>query len=106
SATALAIGAMKRWRASFPTALVAVALGTLASMLGNLDASRGLPIVADRAAVPTGWPPGALPLWDLQLMKSFLGPAAAIALLGTMELAVSARRDGARPDMRREIVAQ
>jgi SulP family sulfate permease len=33
-------------------------------------------------------------------------PASAIVLLGTLELAVSARAGGARPDMRREILAQ
>jgi MFS superfamily sulfate permease-like transporter len=33
-------------------------------------------------------------------------PACAIVLLGTLELAVTARAGGARPDMRREILAQ
>lgn len=104
--TALSIGAMQRWRPRFPMALVAVASVTLLALLSHLDASQGLPVVSDRAAVPTGWPAGAWPVFDPELIRGFIGPAAAIALLGTMELAVSARRDGARPDMRREIVAQ
>ncbi len=104
--TAFSIWLAKRLRPSFPMALLAVAAGTLIALLMGLDATRGLPVVSDRAAVPTGWPPGALPIMDADLIRSFIGPAAAIALLGTMELAVSARRDGARPDMRREIVAQ
>lgn len=104
--TAVSIGAVHRWRPRFPMALVAVAAVTLFALVSKLDASHGLPIVADRAAVPTGWPAGAWPVLDPDLIRGFIGPAAAIALLGTMELAVSARRDGARPDMRREIVAQ
>ena len=96
-----------KWRVPrFPMALVAVVVATVGAMVAHLDAAVGLPIVSDRASVPTGWPPGALPDLDPALIKSFIGPAAAIALLGTMELAVSARRDGARPDMKREIVAQ
>jgi SulP family sulfate permease len=40
------------------------------------------------------------------LLQQFFVPALAITLLGTLELAVSARARGARPDMRREILAQ
>ncbi|MCA9618861.1 MAG: SulP family inorganic anion transporter [Myxococcales bacterium] len=104
--TAVGILAMKKWRPRLTMALVTVAAATVIAMVAGLDASLGLPVVSDRAAVPTGWPPGALPSLDLGLIQGFIGPAGAIALLGTMELAVSARKDGARPDMRREIVAQ
>jgi SulP family sulfate permease len=104
--TALPILVMKRLRPRFPTALVVVVAATLIALLAGLDASSGLPIVSDRAAMPAGWPPGALPDLDPGLVRGFIGPAAAIALLGTMELAVSARRGGERCDMRREIVAQ
>ncbi|HHH10853.1 MAG TPA: SulP family inorganic anion transporter, partial [Sorangium sp.] len=96
----------KKVRPRFPAALLAVVGATLVALFAGLNASKGLPVVADRAAVPSGWPAGALPSLDPQLITGFLGPAAAIALLGTMELAVSARRGGARPDMRREIAAQ
>jgi SulP family sulfate permease len=104
--TAIAILTSKRVRPTLPTALIVVAVATLVALLAKLDRAVGLPVVSDRAAVPAGWPEGALPVLDPELIKGFIGPAAAIALLGTMELAVSARRGGARPDMRREIVAQ
>ncbi len=104
--TAIAIAVAKRRAPKVPVPLLAVALATGVSMWLGLDASRGLPVVADRAGVTQGWPPFALPSLDPGLWRELLGPASAIALLGTIELAVSARRGGARPDMRREIVAQ
>ena len=45
------------------------------------------------------------PVFDAALIQQLLVPASAIVLLGTLELAVSARAGGARPDMRREILA-
>ncbi len=104
--TAASIALAQRFRPRFPMALLSVVIATGVAFGLGLDAASGLPIVSDRALVPTGWPPGALPVLAPELVRSFIGPAAAIALLGTMELAVSARRDGARPDMRRELVAQ
>ena len=80
-ATAGAVLAGRRWLPRAPIALVAVVVATAVALLGGLDAAGGLPIVADRAAVPSGWPPGAMPLWDPELMKTLVGPAAAIALL-------------------------
>lgn len=106
STTSIVIYVSKRLRPTLPTALFAVAAATGVSLALGLDGSSGLPIVSDRSAVPSGWPAGALPVLDPELMRSFIGPAAAIALLGTMELAVTTRRAGARPNMRREIVAQ
>lgn len=106
AATVIVIVLGKRVLPSFPAALIAVSAATLVAYAAGLDASCGLPVVADRAAVPVGWPASALPSLDPQLIRGFIAPAAAIALLGTMELAVSARRGGERPDMRREIVAQ
>jgi SulP family sulfate permease len=85
--------------------LVVIAAAAAAELLG-LDASRGVPIVADRAAVSSGWPPGALPSLDPALWRELLLPALAITLLGTLELAVSARAGGATPPMAREIAAQ
>lgn len=104
--TAAVVVVGKKVRPGFPAALVAVVVATVVSMVFGLSAADGLPVVGDRAAVPNGWPQGAWPVFDPELIGQFIGPAAAIALLGTMELAVSARRGGARPDMRREIVAQ
>ncbi len=104
--TVVFVMAARRIRTTFPGALVAVGLATAVALSFGLDATTGLPVVADRAAVPSGWPLGAWPSFDPELIQRFIGPAGAIALLGTMELAVSARRGGARPNMRREIIAQ
>src|SRR5690606_2857427 len=104
--TTAAMPAGRRYLPRWPMALIAVAVATLVAMIFGLSAAQGLPVVADRALVPNGWPPGALPGLDPTQMRDLIGPAAAIALLGTIELAVSARRGGARPDMRREILGQ
>ena len=89
-----------------PVALLTVAVGAAIAWAFGLDAGAGLPLVRDRSPVPSGWPPGALPELSPDLLRRFLVPGAAIALLGSLELAVSARAGGARPDLRREILAQ
>jgi len=85
-----------------------LAMGGAAAMawLLKLDQSSGLPLVRDRGALPHAWTPLALPDPSLGLIQSLFVPAAAIVLLGTLELAVTARAGGERPDMRREILAQ
>jgi SulP family sulfate permease len=71
------------------------------------NAADGLPLVSDRAPMPDGrWPDWALPELSPGLLHQFFVPSLAITLLGTLELAVSARARGARPDMRREMLAQ
>lgn len=104
--TALAIGLAKRWRPRWPVALLTVVGASVVAFVFGLDASSGLPVVADRAAVPTGWPEVALPTLDLEVIQRLLLPAAAIALLGTLELTVSVGASGVPTDMRREIRAQ
>jgi len=89
-----------------PFALFAVVAATAAAWLLRLDQSVGLPLVRDRHAMTSGWPPMVLPDPSLSLLQSLFIPAAAIVLLGTLELAVTARAGGERPDMRREILAQ
>jgi SulP family sulfate permease len=89
-----------------PVALLAVVAGTLLAWGFGLDGRLGLPLVQDRSSVPTGWPQTALPALNPSLLGRFLVPGAAIALLGSLELAVTARANGARPDMRREILGQ
>ncbi len=104
--TAVAIGLAKRWRPRWPVALISVVVASVVAFTLGLDASAGLPVVADRAAVPTGWPEVALPTLDLEVIRGLLLPAAAIALLGTLELTVSVGASGIPTDMRREIRAQ
>lgn len=105
-ATAVAIFVGKRLRPRWPVALVTVVVATVAAYLLGLDASDGLPVVSDRAVVPRGWPPVAMPTVDLEVVRQLLLPAAAIALLGTLELTVSVKASGEVTDMKREIRAQ
>lgn len=95
-----------RRSARFPAALVAVLGAVGFAMASGLSQASGLPLVRDRAGVPSGWPAGALPSLDPGLLQQLLIPASAIVLLGSLELAVTARAGGARPDMKREILAQ
>jgi SulP family sulfate permease len=109
AAIAVAIGTAalveigRRWSPRVPFALFAVLGATVMAWALRLE---GLPLVRDRHAMTSGWPPLALPLYDATLLQSLFVPATAIVLLGTMELAVTARAGGERPDMRREILAQ
>lgn len=104
--TAVAVEAGRRWSPKLPVALAMVVGGALLSTAFGLDAASGLPLVGDRAAVPSGWPPTALPLVDLDVIGRLLLPAAAIVLLGTLELIVAIRAEDPRADVRREIAAQ
>ena len=89
-----------------PVALLWVVACTAAAAVFGLGQAVGLPLVGERAVVPTGWPPGAWPSLEPALLQQLLVPASAIVLLGTLELAVSARAGGARANMKREIAAQ
>ena len=102
--TIVALG--RRLSPRFPAALVGVCGAAGFAMLSGLSQASGLPLVRDRAGVPSGWPAGALPILDPGLLQELIVPASAIVLLGSLELAVTARAGGARPDMRREILAQ
>ena len=110
-ATIAIIALGKRWLPRWPITLLVVLVAAGLSYALGLDHTTGLPVVGDSSSVPSGWPPGALPSLDPGLIRSLLAPAAAIALLGTLELAVAiqqgpVRSDDARPDMRREIASQ
>ena len=105
-ATVAIVALGRRLSPRFPAALVAVGGAVGFAMLSGLSQASGLPLVRDRAGVPSGWPAGALPSLDPALLQQLLVPASAIVLLGSLELAVTARAGGARPDMKREILAQ
>lgn len=104
SIAAVALG--RRIWPRMPTALIVVVGTAVMTWALGLDGSRGLPLVGDRAAVTGGWPPGAMPDLRLEVVNGLLLPAAAIVLLGTLELMVSIRADESRPSVRREIAAQ
>ena len=104
--TAALVEIGRRWSPRIPFALFAVLGATGIAWALRLDQNSGLPLVHDRHAMMSGWTPIALPMIDATLLQTLFIPATAIVLLGTMELAVSARAGGERPDMRREILAQ
>jgi sulfate permease, SulP family len=89
-----------------PVALITVLAGTVLAWWFGWNQEMGLGIIGERSSITPGWPLGALPLLDATLFLDLLPAATAIALIGTMELAVSAKANGATPDMRREIFAQ
>jgi len=96
----------RRLSPRLPIALLCVVASAAAAAVFGLGQAVGLPLVGERALVPSGWPPGAWPSLDPALLQQQLVPASAIVLLGTLELAVTARAGGARANMRREILAQ
>ena len=102
-ATAAIVEIGLRWSPRMPVALFTIIAATAAAWALRID---GLPLVRDRHPIANGWPPIALPLYDAEILQALFIPATAIVLLGTMELAVTARAGGERPDMRREILAQ
>jgi len=106
AATVALVSLGRRYSPRLPVALFAVLGAAGAAALFGLDQSSGLPLVRDRALVPSGWPPRAWPDLTPSLVQQLFVPACAIVLLGTLELAVTARAGGARPNMRREILAQ
>jgi SulP family sulfate permease len=103
----LALSLGKRMSPKGPMALAILIVVSAAAWVFGWSAENGIPLVSDRAPVPAGrWPEWAFPQLSPGLLRQFFVPSLAITLLGTLELAVSARARGARPDMRREILAQ
>jgi SulP family sulfate permease len=105
-ATVAVVSLGRRVTPRAPVPLMAVLVTTIVAAVLDLDGRTGLPLVVDRSSVPSGWPAIALPAWSPEVIERLLIPASAVVLLGTLELAVSARARGERPDMRREIMAQ
>jgi SulP family sulfate permease len=104
--TVIAIVVGRRHAPRWPVALLAVVGAAAFAWATGTGASQGLPLVGERARVEPGWPPGALPTLDPHVWREMAAPAAAIMLIGTLELTVSARALGARPDITRELRAQ
>lgn len=89
-----------------PVALLVVVVAAGVSAAFDLTGASGLPIVGDHSPLPEGWPELAAPTTDARVWTELALPALAIVLLGTLEMAVSARAGGAMPDLRREMLAQ
>jgi len=106
-AVILALSLGKKISPKGPMALAVLMAVSFGAWAFGWNGESGLPLVSDRAPVLSGiWPDTALPHLSPSLLQQFFVPSLAITLLGTLELAVSARARGARPDMRREILAQ
>lgn len=78
----------KRTGKTIPGALLVVAAGTIAVVLGELDGAGGVRAVG---LVPPGLPDIALPLFDVEMMTALLPAAGTIALVAFME-AISVAR--------------
>lgn len=104
--TVVALLVAKQRRSTWPVPLLLVVAAAGVAAVFGLDAARGLPVVADQAPLPVGWPPIALPSTEPAVWRQLALPALAIVLLGTLEMTVTARAGGAMPDLRREILAQ
>ena len=101
----LLLAALRRWKKSFPGALVAVALATLGVWWMALPES-GVRIVAD---VPGGLPGFMLPALDWNDVTALIPTALAISLVGFMEsIAVAkvyASKNRYRIDANQELIA-
>ncbi len=104
--SAAAVAAGHRYSPTLPVALVVVLGGAALAWMLGLDTADGLPLVGDRAPVPSGWPPVAFPTFDPAVVAQLVLPALAIVLLGTLELIAAIRAEDPRADLRREIAAQ
>lgn len=105
-ASVAAVAAGQRYSPKMPVTLAVVLGGAALAWAFGLDAAHGLPLVGDRASVPAGWPPVALPILDPGVLAQLVVPALAIVLLGTLELIATIRVEDPRADLRREIAAQ
>jgi SulP family sulfate permease len=109
-ATALAVVVVlvagRRVAPRVPWALLAVVGAAAAAWALGLDGPGGLALAGRRAGEVLGWPPVALPSLDPALLTGLLAPAAAIVVIGTLELVSALRAGGGRPDLGREVIAQ
>lgn len=103
--TVSAIQVGRRYLPGWPVALVVLSVGAVLGYALEVSGT-GLLLVKDRARMPAGWPPGALPSLDPELWGHLFLPASAIVLLGTLELTVTVRSGDDRPELKREILAQ
>ncbi|MGB0680129.1 MAG: SulP family inorganic anion transporter, partial [Polyangiales bacterium] len=104
--TALLVGVERRYRPRVRLTLIWIGLVAWVAHAGQWNAERGVPLLGERSGLSLHWPALHWPSLDPVLWQSLMAPAAAIALISTLELAVCARAGGARPRMATEIQAQ
>ncbi|TNE46456.1 MAG: SulP family inorganic anion transporter [Deltaproteobacteria bacterium] len=100
--TALFILLLRKFRRSWPGALLAMAIATALSMIFDLH-SQGMRIVSDLRPVPAGFPPLTYP--DLSLMAALAPLAFATTVLSLVESSAVARAIAARTGQRLDISA-
>lgn len=98
---------------AIPGSIVAMLGGTLLVTIFGLQDSAGLATIGSKFgpdALPSGLPPFRIPTIDFELLRSLIGPATAIALLGAIESLLSAvvadGLTGDRHDSNTELIAQ
>ncbi|MCA1801277.1 MAG: solute carrier family 26 protein [Rhodothermaceae bacterium] len=100
-----AIMLIKKWKKTFPSALVVVVIGTLATVLFNLH-THGVAIVGD---VPKGLPSFMSPGFDLNDIQALIPIILVISLVSYMEsIAVAkaiANKRGYKVDANQELIA-
>jgi MFS superfamily sulfate permease-like transporter len=98
---------VKRRYHRWPVALVGLVGITSLSLIFSWHERFSLRRLGDVAIVKAGWPQGAWPQWDYDLIVSLIVPALAIALLGSLELIVTLRAGNEEDiDLGHEIKAQ
>jgi SulP family sulfate permease len=98
---------------AIPGSIVAMLGGTLLVTVFGWPESAGLATIGSKFgpdAIPSGLPPFRVPHIDFELIRSLIGPATAIALLGAIESLLSAvvadGLSGDRHDSNTELIAQ
>lgn len=96
-----------------PGSIIAMLAGTAVVIMFGLQEGAGIATVGSKfgpGAIPSGLPPFRIPEINFELMRSLIGPATAIALLGAIESLLSAVvADGLtndRHDSNTELIAQ
>jgi SulP family sulfate permease len=111
SVVTLLTGAISRkWISRFPYLMTGIFCGTLTSYYFNhfySDAETSVPLVG---SLPYFFPPLSSPIWDLEVLKSLLAPALALAFLGLTSASSISRalalRTGQALDGDREFLGQ
>ncbi len=85
----------RRFRESWPWALISVIVVTLVAELASIPVER-------IGELPAGLPAPSMPDWTLSVLMRLLAPAVAVAALGALESLLAARvSDGMAPDLPR-----
>lgn len=96
----------KKHAPKIPVTLLAVVLTTFLAWALGWHQDMGIALLHDKVNLPLGWPQIALPSTTPSLWIDLAPSALAIAVLGTLELAVTSRAGEDPVEIRREIASQ